>query len=50
MELAASSRPFLYFPLQHHFSQNCRGGFVDLLLCPETGPDLPVCLTAVDRH
>jgi UDP-N-acetylglucosamine:LPS N-acetylglucosamine transferase len=22
MELAASKRPFLYFPLQHHFEQN----------------------------
>ena len=22
MELAANNRPFLYFPLQHHFEQN----------------------------
>ena len=23
MELTASGRPFLYFPLRHHFEQNC---------------------------
>jgi hypothetical protein len=26
MELTANRRPFLYFPLRHHFEQNFHGG------------------------